>query len=232
MPLKNFSCGHTGIRAIAGQNSIISTEPRPESTWQRGLISGSQVKRYSIEYHGHWLNIDPDKLYKGGWNEKFIKQRKILVRQTGYNIISAIDNAGYFHLNNIHSFTINNLEATLDYLLLMLNSKLLSFYYHVITMEFGKCMAQIDIETLEMLPIVVDAKINAQAANLVNIMEACVRERLELGAACSIKADAFEEYIDQLIYRIYKLSDAEMQFIEDYENNLTTGTKKKYSPTK
>lgn len=224
--LKKFASGHTGIRALSGQSNIISIN-RPSQTWQRGLISGSQVHRYGLEYHGHWLNVDPMKLYKGGWNDRIIKQRKILVRQTGYSLTCSIDNYGYFHLNNLHSFVINQHDLTLDYLLLLLNSRLLSFYYHVVTMEFGRAMAQIDIETLELMPIAVEKQLNLQAPNLVAIMEACVKESLEKGCDISKKTAAFDEYLNQLIYRIYNLSDADIKFVEEYEAKLIKGSSKK-----
>ncbi|MPM60299.1 hypothetical protein SDC9_107150 [bioreactor metagenome] len=224
--LKNFASGHTGIRALSGQSDIISATPL-SPTWQRGIISGSQVHRYNLEYHGHWLDIDPMKLYKGGWNDRIIKQRKILIRQTGYHITCSIDNYGYYHLNNIHSFVINQQGLTLDYLLLLLNSRLISFYYHIISMEYGRSMAQIDIETLELLPIVVEKQINLQAPNLVELMETCVRESLDEGFGVSKKVTAFDEYLNQLVYRIYNLSDADIKFIENYEAKLTKSSSKK-----
>lgn len=224
--LKNYASGHTGIRALSGQNNIISINPNGE-TWQQGLISGNQVQRYNLEYRGHWLNIDPQKIYKGGWNKTIIKQRKIVIRQTGYNITAAIDNNGYYHLNNIHSFITNHSNLSLDYLLLLLNSRLISFYYHVVTMEFGRPMAQIDIETLELLPIIIDQQINIQATKLIPIMEACVRKRLEKGIAVNNAESAFYEYLNQLVYHIYNLSDIEIKYIEDYERDISKNIKNK-----
>lgn len=224
--LKEYASGHSGIRAISGQSSIISTTPISE-TWQRGLISGSQVHRYGLEYQGHWLDIDPIKLYKGGWDERIIKQRKILARQTGYYLTCSIDNHGYFHLNNIHSFVTTTQEIKLDYLLLLLNSRLLSFYYHIVTMEFGRTMAQCDIETLELLPIVVDKQLNQQAANLVAIMETCVRESIKKGCNVSRKSIAFNEYLNQLVYHAYNLSDDDIRYIEEYEFKLSKDSGKK-----
>lgn len=225
IPLKAFASGHTGIRALAGQKNIISTTPQTGETWHRGLISGSQVQRYFLQYRNHWLDIDPQKLYKGGWNDNIINRRKILIRQTGYSITGAIDNEKFYHLNNIHSLIVNNSSLTLDYILLLLNSRLIAFYYHVVTMEFGRSMAQIDIETLELIPIAVDPQINLQAPSLVKIMEKCIAQELKWGRWSDHKKSvAFDEYLNQLVYRIYGLSDEEIKYIDNYEAKLAASS--------
>jgi hypothetical protein len=219
-PLHNFASGHTGIRSVSRQNDIVSTVCQGEK-WRRGLVSGSQLCRYYLEYKNHWLHIDPQLLYKGGWKSEIIKQRKILIRQTGYMLTACIDNEGFYHLNNIHSFVLKNTNVTLDYLLLILNSRFMSFYYHVVSMEYGRSMAQTDIETLELLPIIIHPKINQQAPELVKMMNDCAVRGLVGDVATKNKAEAFDEYLNQLVYRIYGLNDAEIAYVEQYETKLT-----------
>ncbi|MCE5287408.1 MAG: N-6 DNA methylase [Pelosinus sp.] len=222
VPLSNFASGHTGIRSLSKQSDIIAAECQG-SSWQKGLISGSQIDRYSLEYKGHYINIHPAVLYKGGWRQEIIAQRKILLRQTGDSLTACIDDHGYYHLNNIHSFILqekaDSSEISLDYLLLILNSRLISFYYHAVSMEYGRPMAQTDIETLELMPIRVQREINKQAYSLVQTMESCVRQG-RADAAAKNKAAGFDEYINQIVYRIYGLSDEDISYIEQYEHNL------------
>lgn len=219
-PLKAFASGHTGIRSLTRQNEIISLEKTGDN-WHKGLISGSQVNRYEITYNGHLLHIHPDLLYKGGWKESIVKQRKILIRQTGDSIIAGIDVHGYYHLNNIHSFVLTSNAITLDYLLLILNSRLMAFYYHATSMEYGRPMAQTDIETLELLPIRINDEINCQAPGLVLTMADCV-SKISGGTGIDRQRMAsFDEYLNQLVYRIYNLTDEEIDCIERYEMNLT-----------
>lgn len=219
--LKQYASGHTGIRSLTKQNEIISLQ-RCGDTWHRGLISGRQINRYDIAYQGHWLNIHPELLYKGGWKESIVKQRKILIRQTGDTIIAGIDNDGHYHLNNIHSFVLKETEITLDYLLMILNSRLMSFYYHITSMEYGRPMAQTDIETLELLPIVVNDPINSQAAELVAAISECARKAaLDGSDAYKRKFQSVDEYLNQIVYRIYHLSDEEINSIEHYEKIIS-----------
>lgn len=159
LALSRLASGHTGIRAKLTQKSLVS-ECQNSDTYKRDLISGSQVSRYCIQYRGHWLNIDKNILYKGGWREDIVYQRKIIVSQTADTLTSVINDNCLYHLNNIHSFILQDAKVSLDYLLLLLNSRLLAFYYHVVSIEYRRSMAQTDIETLELLPVKLDATIN------------------------------------------------------------------------
>lgn len=217
LPLGRFAAGHTGIRSLSGQSSIIA-EFCEGPNWRPGLISGRQVARFGLEYQGHWLNIDPGKLHKGGWRTDIISQRKVLLRQTGYSLTAAIDEVGYYHLNNIHSFTLRGPDINLDYLLLLLNSRLLSFYYHVTSMEYGRAMAQTDIETIELLPLRLHSSLCSQAPGLIKAMADLYRRGQSGDTDARRKIYAVDDYINQLVYRVYELTDQEIAYIEDYES--------------
>lgn len=217
--LAKFASGHTGVRSVSRQSDIVGLEGAGP-TWRRGLVSGGQVERYGLTYGGHWLNIDPDKLYKGGWDSAIVGRRKILLRQTGYTLTACIDDNGYYHLNNLHSFVAGGDAVNLDYLLLLLNSRLLSFYYHAVTMEYGRSMAQTDIDTLELLPVKVHAEANARAPELVRIMTALVRRRQSGDGSAEARIAAMDDLFNQLVYRVYDLTAAEIRTVEDYEARL------------
>jgi adenine-specific DNA-methyltransferase len=229
-PLANFASGHTGVRSVSKQSDIIGPACAGP-TWRRGLISGSQVERYGLTYEGHWLNIDPDRLYKGGWDPAIVGIRKILVRQTGFTLTACIDDNGYYHLNNLHSFVARSGAVTLDYLLLLLNSRLLSFYYHAVTMEYGRSMAQTDIDTLELLPVKVHAEANARAPELVRIMTTVVRRRRDGDSGAAARVAAMDDLFNQMVYKIYDLSAAEIALVEDYEAKLSARRSRRRRPT-
>lgn len=219
-PLGNFSSGHTGVRSQTKQSSIVA-EANSGATWRRGLVSGSQIQRYGLEYRGHWINIDPSLLYKGGWDPAVVEVRKILIRQTGYTLTACIDENSFYHLNNIHSFVLENSIVNLDYLLLLLNSRLMSFYYHAVSMEYGRAMAQTDIDTLELLPVRVKSEANLQAPELVAIMQTLIKRQMEGEAGLKDKIAAVDGLFNQLVYQIYDLTDAEVECLERYEARLS-----------
>ena len=80
-------------------------------------------------------------------------QPKILIRQTGDRIVSAVDRNGFLVLNNIHVGTARSSDIDLERLSEYLNSSEMCFYYRAITLEEDRPMAQIDLETLRELPM-------------------------------------------------------------------------------
>ena len=143
---------HVGVRSKVGQKKIVSESKRGKN-WQRGLISGGQIQRYSLKYEGHFINIDPELLWAGGWDPKLVSSKKLLLRKTGDSLIATYDDKGYYHLDNSHSIVLANTDFNLKYILAILNSKLMNHYYHLISLELGRTLAQTDIETIEQLPI-------------------------------------------------------------------------------
>ena len=206
--------GRTGVRSKIGQKNIIAKEQKTE-TYQESIISGGQIKRYAITYNGDYINIDPSLLNSGGWDYDVIHNPKILVRQTGDSLVASIDyDEHYYHLNNVHSLAPNKEQGdksvSLECVLAILNSKLMNYYYQTTTLEVGRAMAQIDIETLESLPLrIPDLKVQ----NEINIL---------VKKIISIKKDSREEdvsqyldQIDQIIFDVYDLTADEINLIQE-----------------
>lgn len=216
--LNNFLTGHTGIRSLIGQKNIIADEKKGV-TWKPGLISGSKVKKYKIIDDGYFINIDPKQLNKGGWNYDIIHNPKMLVRQTSDSLIASMDNSGFYHLNNIHSFSPNaKNKDRLDilYILAIFNSKLLDFYYKNISLETGRTMAQTDIETLESLPIKsVSRDEQKPVIDLVDKILIVTKDNDYLESISKqAKVHEYEKQIDQIVYKLYGLTTEEIKVIE------------------
>ncbi|MCX7021711.1 MAG: type I restriction enzyme HsdR N-terminal domain-containing protein, partial [bacterium] len=152
VPASRIISIHTGVRSKIGQKSIIASNSKGAS-WKQGLISGREIGRYQLEYAGNYLNIDPKFLWSGGWDKDVVQSDKILIRQTGDSLTATLDLNNFYHLNNIHSAVLVDSSYDIRYLLGIFNSRLLNHFYHLISLELGRAMAQTDIETLEKLPI-------------------------------------------------------------------------------
>lgn len=225
LPLVNFATGHSGIRSRTKQSDIIA-DARGRGDWRPGLVSGSQIHRYRLDYQGHWLNIDPQMLYKGGWDTSIISRRKILLRQTGFTLTACIDIDGFYHLNNIHCFITTKKDVFPEFLLMLFNSRLFAFYYHAVTLEYGRAMAQTDIETLEALPVRFDREINRRAPALVASMQNMMARHIAGKGDLSRNINMLNDLLDKMIYRLYDLSDSEIACIERFEAGLARRRKK------
>ncbi|BCT55303.1 Eco57I restriction-modification methylase domain-containing protein [Dehalococcoides mccartyi] len=150
-PLSSVAHITTGVRSKTNQDKVVSMACLGP-TWKKGIVSGGQVRRYCVEWKGHFLNIDGNLLFSGGWDKNIVENPKIMIRQTGDSIIAGIDLSNLYHLNNVHSLHLTSTNVSLSYICALLNSRLMNRYYHLISLEYKRTMAQTDIETLELLP--------------------------------------------------------------------------------
>jgi len=195
-----------------------------EDEFSKKLLFGGDINRYAVHWNGNYVNYAPEKLMKheierrgpnkrpGLWmrNSGIFEKRKIVTRQTSDRIIAAIDNNNYYYANTLHGTSLpeDSLDQgfTLEYVLALLNSKLLNFIYAVITGEVGKVFAQIKIDTLKKMPIFVDPN-NATSVKMKLLSEKLTNENHE-----NIKPVCQE--IDRLVYDLYGLSDESVSYIE------------------
>jgi type I restriction-modification system DNA methylase subunit len=215
-PLSNYMVGHTGVRSLSGQKNVIGKSQKSK-TWKKGLISGSQIGKYWLEYQGDFINIEPKLLNKGGWDSEVILNDKIMIRQTGDRIYATIDKDKYYHLNNIHSFNFKNNKLSMTYVLALLNSKLMSAYYLLTTLEKSRVMAQTDIETLEKLPIKEISE--AQQKPFIELVEQLIVlnkqlkevENKETSKKQEIKSEIEkkEKKLDNLVYQLYGVEESQ-----------------------
>jgi hypothetical protein len=208
---------HTGVRSKVGQKAIVSAR-REGLTWRAGLISGSEIERYAVHYAGHYINIEPGRLWAGGWDAEVVGQDKLLLRQTGDSLVAAFDDRGYYHLNNLHAIVPRaGARYDLRYILALLNSRLLNHYYHLVSLELGRAMAQTDIETIEKLPIRrIDFDDPADVARhdrLVALVEEMLRLREERAGPDEREDEErriarLDAQIDALVCELYGVTEA------------------------
>lgn len=228
LPATEMVSIHTGVRSRIGQKNIVGQVGG--DTWKKGLISGSEVKRYALDYKGNYINIDPKLLYAGGWNKDIISQQKLLIRQTGDSLIATLDADGYYHLNNLHSLVLKHDQSKheIKYILALFNSKLLNHYYHLISLETDRVMAQTDIETLEQLPLrQIDFTVPAEKEahdTLVSLVEKMLELNKKLAPIRNLYSHERDELvkeientdreIDNLVYDLYDLDEEERKIVE------------------
>ena len=158
---------------------------------------------------GYYIDYDKPKIKSGYGNVNYFED-KIFMRQTGDSLICAIDNRGLLALNNVHIGNRTKEGISLQYVVALLNSRLMDFYYRAVALESGRVMAQIDIEMIESLPVNPTASLfQEQIESLVN--------RILRAKALDPQEDTseFEVAIDQLIFNLYDLTDEEVSIVED-----------------
>lgn len=118
------------------------------------LIGGSSFHKYRILWnndywikYGEWLAAPRDKSI-------FDAKEKLIFRQTSDSLIGTYINDGFIMRNNTHILLSNKKnDLNLKYILTLLNSKLLNYYYWTINPEKGEAMAEVKAFHLGLMPI-------------------------------------------------------------------------------
>ena len=128
--------------------SKVAKDPR-----HRKVIRGGDIDRFEISYAGDYVLLEPASLKSGYKQEKYLVPQKLLMRTTGDTPIVAYDDKQYFCINSINLLLPTSSEPSLPFVLGILNSKLLAFYYRALVQEEGKTFAEVKIVYIEQLPM-------------------------------------------------------------------------------
>jgi adenine-specific DNA-methyltransferase len=188
-----------------------------ENEFCKPLLFGKDINRYELNYADNWVDYQPDEMMKielardgGGLRlrvKSIFERDKILTRQTADNIIGTLDTEHYYYANTLHGTAITDKSYDILYVLALLNSKLLNYYYKATTSESGKVFAQVKIEILRQLPI---AKIDiAQQQPIIDNVNSIITAKQNNTDTSKLEAE-----IDAMVYALYGLSDDEIKQIE------------------
>jgi len=210
-------------RSIVDDKPFVrENESKPDGTNWLPLMRGSLMNKYIsywnnnswIEY-GEWL-AEPR-------NPKIFKaEEKIIVRQTGDSIIATIIGKDIICRNNLHVLISESLSH--KFILGVLNSKLINFFYYQINPEKGEVLAEVKKNHVEQLPLPVITKENQSLyEQIIKLVEQLLLLKKEMQIAkLDSKKQAIESKIyycetkiNQLIYTLYDLTNEEINIVEN-----------------
>jgi type I restriction-modification system DNA methylase subunit len=200
---------------------------RPGKAWSP-LLRGSLINRYVnlwdenywIQY-GEWLAAPRDKSI-------FENPEKIMIRQTGDSIISTIIKGTFFARNNIHILLPKTESYALQYILGVINSKLLNYCYSIMNPEKGEALAEIKKQHVEQFPVYPVNLSLPQEKKFYNSIIELVFSLLSLHekvqkitghekTVIQRQIDSTDRRIDELVYKLYGLTEEEIQIVEGVE---------------
>ena len=179
------------------------------------VLQGRNINRYSLSYNDQYIDYDKKALLRARDEMIFLKEEKLLMRQTSDKLILTIDNKQFYTIDSL--FIIYSDQIDLKYLLGLLNSKLLNRQYQKLNPESGRVFAQVKIDYVNELPIVVgEADIVQQIVNKVSL----ILDKKNENIASNTKY--VEDEIDHLVYQLYKLTLDEIAIVENSGKAIST----------
>lgn len=224
------------------------------------IIEGKDINRFNIKWGGLYICYDPSLKKKIDLNQLKTKQKKIdfslrsielfntnkiVIRQTGDKLIADLDTKNFITRHSVHLVYVKEefKYIPLMYILCLLNSEMINFYYQSIIPERGKAFAEVKIVNLQQLPIKVTNKtkidkiseIGYKIKSLYDNYNSTMDEVDNLLINFNInkyikhlqKKDKIYgeigicyKIINKLIYELYELKISDIEFIKKYNNEL------------
>lgn len=214
-------------RKIHKRDVIEVTSVKSVPRTHRPCYGGKDIQRYSLQW-GKLACLDDEVAQSGGcWDSGAQNAKnKLLTRQIGRHPDFAIDKAGFQCLNALFMVNVKDGGPDPRYLLGLLNSKLLRRYWVDKYFDGRKTFPKIKGTYLKKLPIrLVETDGRNGRAEVKKLCALVDRMTSLQGSLRSTKSetqkrlvqrqiDGTDRDIDQLVYKIYGLSDAEVSVIE------------------
>jgi len=148
--------------------------------------------------------------------EGLFKNPKIIFRQTGDQIVAAIDReTEYYCINSVNVGQIKpEYYEHLEYFVGLLNSRIINFYYQEVSQERGRVLAEVKPQRIRSLPINMGTP--QQREQITKLVDRILAAKRVNAAEDTSK---LEKQIDQLIYQLYGLTKDEIRIVEGGDEN-------------
>ncbi len=192
----------------------------------RLYLRGSDINRYIIAplkkryiSFGPWL-AEPRQA------ANFDAPIKIFIRQTGDSLIGTLDTGRHLCLNNMHVLVPKSGTLSPKYLLGVINSRLLNWYYQTLNPEAGEALAEVKRTNVARLPIKninpSDSTAKMQHDRLVALVDkiSALKPSILIAksdterAALQNAIRKTDRDIDKLVYELYGLTPEEIALVE------------------
>ncbi|MFH1315638.1 MAG: N-6 DNA methylase [Candidatus Uhrbacteria bacterium] len=165
-------------------------------------------------------------LHRARKEKIFLKKQKLFGVITEDQIILALDQRQTFATDGLYVFGVRE-TINLKFVMGILNSKLFVSVYRLLTLESGRVLAQVKPTVLAQLPIrsldlsdPVEKSLHEQMVRLVDQMMGLLQQLAEVESSqaktvLQRKIDATDRQIDQLVYKLYGLTEDEIKIVEE-----------------
>ena len=209
---------------MTGDDSKFTYSEKQHPKEDKKVLRGGNVKRYNIVWTGEYVWYDPEMMKKHketarpGEPARF-EAEKIVIKREGAGMITAcLDREKYYSIGSTFIVNKKDVEFGLAYLLGLLNSKLINWWYG----RRYRTVTQ-SINSYQKIPIHLASSSEQQPiVKLVEDMLDLNRKLVGMGAIQSSERHGVEEeikrtdaQIDELVYRLYGIAEEEKKVIEE-----------------
>lgn len=196
--LKDNAKFFLGIVTGNNKKHLTTTNGDPR---QNPILVGSDVNKFRINHSGHYFIYDKEQLQQVAPKDYYLAPEKLLYKFISSKLIFAYDDNSYFMLNNINGVIPSIKDLRSRYILALLNSKLMQYYYS--STFFTVKVLRGNLEQLPLLFVSREKQIEI--------------ERMALEAEKASSESVFEKttkMLDEAVYELYGMTGKEIDFVE------------------
>lgn len=188
---------------IGKDSESITSEPTRDSCH---ILTGENIHRYLITGVDFFIRKSDVKKPL----ENYLSP-KIVVRQLGSRINAAWDNRGSVTTQSVYNIVIDENKVNPKLILALLNSNCMHFVYRILfaeKMQFPRIL----LENLKVIPIPRNINKSVQQGRILQLVDQVLLAKKD---APSVETAELEKEIDQLVYKLYGLTEEEIRIVED-----------------
>jgi hypothetical protein len=187
------------------------------------LFFGKHLSKYNLKDSDIWINYSQDEMMKEEMirvgskgpglrmrNEKIFNREKILSRFVAKEIIATYDNDNKYYEHTLHSTHITDKRFDTKFVLGLFNSNLFKFYYRKVNSQGGDIFPQVRISSVENMPIKITSKETQKP--IISLVDQILTLKK---ANPSADTSDLENEIDNLVYKLYELTDEEIEVVKN-----------------
>ncbi len=204
-PFGRIGKSYFGIQTF-NRSAFVSNQKK--SSYFKPVIDGANVLRYALIPPSEYIDYRPENIKSGGNFEVYNRDR-IVVRQIGEYPEGCLCPRGIFTLNTIYNLYITDDAFDIRFILALVNSKVIRFYWLSRFYDNKKTFPKIKKTPLNSIPIK-DVSHDMQVPIIALVDRILAAKRADPDADIS----ALEHEIDQLVYALYDLTPEEITIVE------------------
>lgn len=173
--------------------------PKKLSNDYEPIVVGKDLRKFQIDFGGNYFIYDKKTLQQIAPRDYYEKPEKLIYKFIGKNLVFVYDNEKRFSLNNANAIVPNIPNLKMKYILGVLNSELIQFYY-------AKLFFTIRVlrSNLERLPIFNATK--AQQEKVISLVE-------KLEKAENEKYEQLLKELNEYIFNLYQIDEQQKIYI-------------------
>ncbi len=142
-----------------------------ETSQHKKLLSGKEIQRYYYKASPKFVHYDKDLLDRARDERIFLLEEKLISKFVGSKLAFCYDNQHHYVLNTGCATEIIDEKLNIKYLLALLNSELLNFYFQTLFTDNRDTFPIMKSGNIEQLPIVIaDKKTQIEFSEKVDIL--------------------------------------------------------------